>query len=56
MIAVPMLIIEVPFGKWNHLVFRPMAQYLIEVREAAHARQPAPAPVPHHSHAHVGAR
>ena len=56
MIAVPMLIIEVPFGKWNHLVFRPMAQYLIEVREAAHARQPAPAPAPRHTHAHVGAR
>ena len=56
MIAVPMLIIEVPFGKWNHLVFRPMAQYLVEVREAAHARQPAPAPAPRHAHAHVGAR
>jgi ferredoxin len=56
MIAVPMLIIEVPFGKWNHLVFRPMAQYLVEVREAAHARQPAPAPAPRHAHARVGAR
>jgi hypothetical protein len=56
MIAVPMLIIEVPFGKWNHLVFRPMAQYLVEVREAAHARQPAPVPAPRHAHARVGAR
>jgi hypothetical protein len=42
MIAVPMLIIEVPFGKWNHLLFRPLAQYLVSVREAAMARQPAP--------------
>jgi hypothetical protein len=46
MIAVPMLIVEVPFGKWNHLVFRPVAQYLVAVREAAQARQPAPVPVP----------
>jgi len=35
MIAVPMLIIEVPFGKWLHLGFRPMAQYLAAVHEAA---------------------
>jgi ferredoxin len=56
MIAVPMLIIEVPFGKWNHLVFRPMAQYMIEVREAAYARRPAPVAAPRHVHAHVGAR
>ena len=46
MIAVPMLIIEVPFGKWNHLVFRPVAQYLVAVREAAQACQPAPVPAP----------
>jgi hypothetical protein len=43
MIAVPMLVVEVPFGKWNHLLFRPLAQYLVAVREAAMARQPAPA-------------
>jgi ferredoxin len=43
MIAVPMLIVEVPFGKWNHLLFRPLAQYLVLVREEALARQPAPA-------------
>jgi ferredoxin len=56
MIAVPMLIIEVPFGKWNHLVFRPLAQYLVEVRAAAQARQPAPVAAPRHSPAHVGSR
>jgi len=45
---VPMLVIEVPFGKWNHLVFRPVAQYLIAVREAAAARRPAVAPAVRH--------
>ncbi|HEX9023600.1 MAG TPA: 4Fe-4S dicluster domain-containing protein [Geobacteraceae bacterium] len=39
MIAVPMLVIEVPFGKWAHLAYRPLAQYLVAVREAAHAEQ-----------------
>ncbi len=32
-IAVPMLIIEVPFGKWSHLAYRPLAVYLVTVRE-----------------------
>lgn len=48
MIAVPMLIIEVPFGKWNHLVFRPVAQYLVAVREEAQARRPVPVPTGRH--------
>jgi len=39
MIAVPMLAIEVPFGKWQHLAFRPMAQYLAAVYDAARRRQ-----------------
>jgi heterodisulfide reductase subunit C len=34
-IAVPMLIVEVPFGKWAHLMYRPLALYLKEVRAAA---------------------
>ena len=51
LIAVPMLVIEVPFGKWNHLVFRPVAQYLVAVREAAQARQPVPVPAPRRAHA-----
>lgn len=41
MIAVPMLIIEVPFGKWLHLGFRPMAQYLTAVHEAAREQKAA---------------
>ena len=34
-IAVPMLVIEVPFGKWSHLFYRPLAIYLSTVREKA---------------------
>jgi ferredoxin len=32
-IAVPMLVIEVPFGKWAHLLYRPLAIYLQAVKE-----------------------
>ena len=46
MVAVSMLVIEVPFGKWLHLVFRPVAKYMVAVREAAVAR-PVKA-TPHH--------
>jgi len=34
-IAVPMLIIEVPFGKWSHLFYRPLAQFLATVKQKA---------------------
>lgn len=34
-IAVPMLVIEVPFGKWSHLFYRPLAVFLTKVREKA---------------------
>jgi len=34
-IAVPMLIIEVPFGKWSHLFYRPLAIFLSTVKEKA---------------------
>jgi hypothetical protein len=34
-IAVPMLVVEVPFGKWAHLAYRPMALYLKAVKERA---------------------
>ncbi|MCS7042848.1 MAG: 4Fe-4S dicluster domain-containing protein [Bryobacteraceae bacterium] len=46
MIAVPMLVVEVPFGKWSHLLYRPLALYLAEVeRRAQRARAAAPAPL-----------
>lgn len=31
MIAVPMLVVEVPFGKWSHLLYRPLAIYIAAV-------------------------
>lgn len=37
-IAVPMLVIEVPFGKWSHLFYRPLAAYLAQVREKARVK------------------
>ncbi len=32
-IAVPMLVVEVPFGKWSHLLYRPVAIYVAAVRK-----------------------
>ena len=40
MIAVPMLLIEVPFAKWAHLFYRPAAKYLSAVLEEARAQRP----------------
>jgi ferredoxin len=34
-IAVPMLVIEVPFGKWAHLLYRPLTIYVIAVKKEA---------------------
>ncbi|HIJ56820.1 MAG TPA: 4Fe-4S dicluster domain-containing protein [Deltaproteobacteria bacterium] len=34
-VAVPMLVIEVPFGKWSHLFYRPLAIFLAGVKEKA---------------------
>lgn len=33
MVAVPMLVLEVPFAKWAHLAYRPVVLYLIRVKE-----------------------
>ena len=32
-IAVPMLVVEVPFSKWSHLLYRPLAVYLTTVKQ-----------------------
>ena len=32
-VAVPMLVVEVPFGKWAHLAYRPLALYLLAVKQ-----------------------
>jgi hypothetical protein len=34
-VAVPMLVVEVPFGKWSHLMYRPLALYLMGVKQSA---------------------
>jgi heterodisulfide reductase subunit C/quinone-modifying oxidoreductase subunit QmoC len=38
MAVVPMLALEVPFSKWSHLAYRPLAIYLARVRATALAR------------------
>jgi len=37
MIAVPMLVIEVPFAKWTHQLYRPLMLYLMKVKARAEA-------------------
>jgi ferredoxin-like protein FixX len=39
-IATPMLLVEMSFGKWSHMVYRPLALYFMAVREKA--ARPAP--------------
>jgi hypothetical protein len=34
-IAVPMLVLEVPFMKWAHFMYRPLALYLESVKDTA---------------------
>lgn len=34
-VLVPMLVVEVPFGKWAHLAYRPVALYLHQVQQQA---------------------
>ncbi len=35
MILIPMLVIEVPFSKWSHLAYRPIAIYFANLKEKA---------------------
>jgi quinone-modifying oxidoreductase subunit QmoC len=39
--VVPMLVLEVPFSKWSHLAYRPLAMYLAAVQRDARLRQPS---------------
>lgn len=39
MVAIPMLVLEVPFSKWAHLAFRPVVYYLTKVKEQYHQEQ-----------------
>jgi ferredoxin len=49
-IAVPLVLIELPFGKWSHAFYRPMALYFQAVKERALAeatgKLPSEDPVP----------
>ncbi len=40
-IATPMLVIEMSFGKWSHMVYRPLALYFTAVKELATQQAPA---------------
>mgnify|MGYP001582835431 FL=1 len=44
MLVVPMLVLEVPFSKWSHLVYRPLAIYLTALHRDAMARDEAQSP------------
>ena len=46
-VATPMLVIEMSFGKWSHMVYRPLALYFLAVRERAAQQVPAAEAVPH---------
>jgi len=45
-LAAPMLILEVPFGKWSHLYYRPLAIYFQKLKEKAAQQALTPSPVP----------
>jgi hypothetical protein len=32
-IVVPLLVIEMPFGKWTHMIYRPLAIYFQELKQ-----------------------
>ena len=40
-IATPMLVIEMSFGKWSHMIYRPLALYFQAVQERADQQMPA---------------
>lgn len=47
-IATPMLLVEMSFGRWSHMVYRPLAMYFLAIREKA-AQQAAAAEVVSHA-------
>ncbi len=46
-VATPMLIVEMSFGKWSHMVYRPMALYFLAVKARAARHAPAQEAVAH---------
>lgn len=45
-VMVPMLVLEVPFGKWSHLAYRPLAIYFERVNEKARQKETTPSLAP----------
>jgi quinone-modifying oxidoreductase subunit QmoC len=37
--VVPMLVLEVPFSKWSHMAYRPLAIYFAQLQQAAQAEE-----------------
>ena len=35
MVAIPMLVVEVPFAKWAHQLYRPLVLFLMKVKKRA---------------------
>lgn len=46
-IATPMLLIEMSFGRWSHMIYRPLALYFQAVRDRAERLAPGEEVVPH---------
>jgi len=45
--ATPMLVVEMAFGKWSHMIYRPLALYFLAIRERAAQQVPATEAVSH---------
>lgn len=45
-IATPMLLVEMSFGKWSHMIYRPLALYFLAVKKRAAEQVPAGEVVP----------
>ena len=44
--ATPLLLVEMSFGKWSHMVYRPLALYFLDVRQRAANQAPAAEAIP----------
>lgn len=45
-VATPLLLVEMSFGKWSHMIYRPLALYFLAVKERAAQQATAPEAVP----------
>ena len=49
MVAIPMLVLEVPFAKWAHLAYRPVVLFMMNVKNEYYAESQPKAPAPSRS-------